>query len=215
MSNRYHLPDLDYEYDALDPTYSAEILELHHSKHHSSYVDGANKTVEALAYARDSGDYDMLNQLQKNLAFNLSGHVLHSLFWKNIGPNGGGSPGPELAKVIERQLGSVEAFREQMSEAALSIQGSGWAALTWDPMGQCLLVQQVYDHQGNIGNGTIPVMVVDMWEHAFYLQFKNQKKRWMESYWDIVRWDDVETRLQKVQQFEIGLDRQRRNAPGR
>ena len=201
----YTLPDLDYAYDALEPEYSAEILELHHGKHHAGYVKGANKVLESLASARDGGDFDAINQMQKNLAFNLSGHVLHSLLWKSIGPDGGGSPDGDFASAIERDFGSVDAFRDQLSEAAGSIQGSGWAVLAWDPLGEQLLVQQVYDHQGNTGNGTVPILVLDMWEHAFYLQYRNEKKKWIKAFWEIVRWDQAAGRFAKVREFELPL----------
>ncbi len=205
MMDTYALPELGYGYDSLEPAYSAEILELHHGKHHAGYVKGANATLAALAEARDKGDFDALNLLQKNLAFNLSGHVLHSLFWQNLGPNGGGSPGGEFADALARDFGSTDGFREQMSAAAGSVQGSGWAALTWDPLGSQLLVQQIYDHQGNIGNGTLPIMVLDMWEHAFYLQYRNEKKRWIEAYWDIVHWQDVAERFAKIKAIDLDL----------
>lgn len=195
----YILPELGYDYDALEPAYSAELLELHYTKHHKAYVDGANKTRAELSEAREDGDFDKLNQLQKNLAFNVSGHVLHSIFWRNMSPEDNqGSVPKSLQTEIERTFGSLDAFRAQFLSAGTSIQGSGWAALGWEPVSGSLMVEQVYDHQGNIGNGTMPLLVMDMWEHAFYLQYRNEKKRWAEAFWELINWHDVNARLEQV-----------------
>jgi Fe-Mn family superoxide dismutase len=191
----YTLPDLPYDYGALEPHYSAQILELHHDKHHAAYVKGANTALEKLGEARETGSFDTINQLQKNLAFNLSGHVLHSLFWQNMSPDGGDKPEGELAAAIDDSFGSFEGFRSQLSEAALNVQGSGWGALTWEPLGQRLIVEQVYDHQSNVGQGAPPLLVLDMWEHAYYLQFKNVKADWVDAFWNIVNWPDVASRF--------------------
>lgn len=201
----YSLPDLPYAYDALEPNYSSEIVELHHDKHHATYVKGANDALEHLDEARSKGDFAALNQLQKNFAFNLSGHILHSILWKNMSPQGGGTPEGELRAAIERFFGSFDAFRQQMSQAAVSVQGSGWATLAWEPVGQRLVVEQVHDHQGNIGNGTLPLLALDMWEHAYYLQYKNAKAKWVEAFWDLVNWHDVAERLRGAQTTEFKL----------
>ncbi len=178
---KYELPELDYDLAALEPYLSAEILELHHGKHHQAYVDGANATFEKLGEARSSGDFGTINQLEKNMAFHLSGHVLHSLFWKNLTPDAGGAPEGDLAAAITEHFGSYTAFRAQMTEAAMNVQGSGWGALSWEPIAKRLTVEQVYDHQGNVGQGGPPLLVLDMWEHAYYLQYKNVKKEWVDS----------------------------------
>ena len=200
---QYTLPDLPYDYAALEPHYSGEILELHHDKHHATYVKGANTALEKLSEARDQDTFDTINQLQKNLAFNLSGHVLHSLFWKNMSPDGGDKPDGELAAALGDSFGSFEGFRNQLSEAALSVQGSGWGALTWEPLGQRLIVEQVYDHQSNVGQGAPPLLVLDMWEHAYYLQFKNVKADWVDSFWNIVDWDDVSARFTAARTIKL------------
>ena len=192
---KYTLPELDYDYAALEPSLSARILELHHDKHHKAYVDGANTVLEKLEQARTSGDFGTINQLEKNLAFHLSGHILHSIFWKNLSPDGGGKPEGELAAAIDEHLGSFDACKAQLSEAATNVQGSGWAALSWEPVGQRLIVEQVYDHQGNVGQGGPPLLVLDMWEHAYYLQYENRKAEWVDAFWDIVHWDDVAQRF--------------------
>lgn len=201
----YSLPELPYRYDALEPLLSREILELHHGAHHAAYVKGANETLDKLTDARRNGRFDYIGQLEKSLAFNLSGHILHSLLWRNMAPRGGGDPAGELAAALKQDFGSVEAFRQQLTAAAASVQGSGWGALSWEPLGERLLVEQVFDHQGNTGNATVPIMVVDMWEHAYYLQYRNKKAAWLEAYWQLVNWDDVAARFAKVRKTEIGL----------
>jgi Fe-Mn family superoxide dismutase len=201
----YSLPELPYRYDALEPLLSREILELHHGAHHAAYVKGANDTLDKLTDARRNGRFDYIGQLEKSLAFNLSGHILHSLLWRNMTPRGGGDPTGELAAALKQDFGSVEAFRQQLTAAAASVQGSGWGALSWEPLGKRLLVEQVFDHQGNTGNATVPIMVVDMWEHAYYLQYRNKKAAWLEAYWQLVNWDDVAARFAKVRKTEMGL----------
>jgi Fe-Mn family superoxide dismutase len=200
---KYELPELPYDYSALEPHYSAEVLELHHDKHHKAYVDGANTTFEKLGQARESGDFGTINQLEKNMAFHLSGHVLHSLLWNNMSPDGGGEPEGELAAAVKESFGSFEALRAQMSEAANNVQGSGWAALSWEPLSNRLIVEQVYDHQGNVGQGGPPLLALDMWEHAFYLQYKNVKKDWVDAFWNIVNWPDVAGRFERVRSLEL------------
>jgi superoxide dismutase, Fe-Mn family len=199
----YTLPDLPYDHAALEPHLSGQLLELHHDKHHKAYVDGANTTLEKLSKARTDDDFDMINQLQKNLAFHVSGHVLHSVFWTNMSPDGGGKPEGDLAAAIDEYLGSFEGFREQLTQAAVNVQGSGWGTLSWEPLAQRLVVEQVYDHQGNIGNGTVPLLVLDMWEHAYYLDYKNVKADWVKAFWEIVSWDDVQQRFGRVRELKL------------
>jgi superoxide dismutase, Fe-Mn family len=199
----YTLPDLPYDYGALEPHYSAKILELHHDKHHAAYVKGANEALEKLGQARDSDEFGTINQLQKNLAFNLSGHVLHSLFWQNLAPGGSDRPTGELGAAIDESFGSFDRLRNQMSQAALNVQGSGWGALTWEPLGQRLIVEQVYDHQSNVGQGAPPLLVLDMWEHAFYLQYLNVKADWVEAFWNIVNWPDVADRFTNARGLKL------------
>ena len=200
---KYELPELPYDYTALEPHYSAEVLELHHDKHHKAYVDGANTTFEKLGEARESGDFGTINQLEKNMAFHLSGHVLHSLFWTNMSPDGGGEPDGDLAAAVKEWFGSYDGFRAQLTEAAMNVQGSGWGALSWEPLAGRLIVEQVYDHQGNVGQGGPPLLVLDMWEHAYYLQYKNVKKDWVDAYWHLVNWPDVAARFERVRSLHL------------
>ena len=158
----YTLPELPYDYAALEPHISGQIMELHHDKHHATYVKGANTALDELATARAEDDFDAITRLQKDLAFHVSGHVLHSLFWKNLAPDRGGEPEGELAAAVGEHFGSFDAFRSQLTEAAMNVQGSGWGALSWEPMAKRLIVEQVYDHQGNIGQGGPPLLVLDM-----------------------------------------------------
>jgi Fe-Mn family superoxide dismutase len=190
----YSLPDLPYDYAALAPAITGEILELHHSKHHAAYVAGANTTLDQLSEARESAQYGSLVGLEKTLAFNLSGHVLHSIFWQNLSPDGGDRPDGELAAAIEEHFGSFDAFVAQLTTATTSVQGSGWGVLAWEPVGRRLIVQQVYDHHGNVGIGSTPLLVFDAWEHAYYLQYRNVRPDYVKKLWDLVSWDDVARR---------------------
>jgi Fe-Mn family superoxide dismutase len=163
----YTLPDLPYDYSALQKAISGEILELHHDKHHAAYVKGANDTLDALAEARDKESLGGLVGLEKTLAFNLSGHILHSIFWNNLGPDGGDKPDGDLGAQIDADFGSFDAFKAQLTTATTGVQGSGWGVLSWEPVAGRLLVQQVYDHHGNVGQASVPLLVFDAWEHAY------------------------------------------------
>lgn len=202
----YTLPELPYAYDALEPHLSAETLKLHHDKHHATYVKGANEAMDKMSHARAKGEFATINQLQKDLAFNLSGHFLHSLFWQNMSPDGGGKPSGDLARAIGTTFGGYAGFSSQFEAAAAKLQGSGWVSLAWEPLGKQLMVEQVLDHQENIGNGTLPILVMDMWEHSYYLQYQNRKADWVAAFWELVNWDDVAQRYAKVTQADVGLN---------
>lgn len=191
----YALPDLAYDYGALEPALSGQILELHHGKHHAAYVAGANATLDQLAQARADGALAGIVGLQKTLAFNVSGHILHSIFWTNLSPEGGGRPDGELAELITRDFGGFDAFAAQLTAATQTVQGSGWGVLAWEPLAQQLIVTQVYDHHGNVGIGSTPLLVFDAWEHAYYLQYKNVRPDYVARLWDLVDWADVAGRL--------------------
>lgn len=193
----YTLPDLDYDYAALEPHISGRIMELHHSKHHQAYVNGINSALEQLDEARSSDNFANINRLQKDLAFHLGGHVNHSVFWKNLSPNGG-EPTSNLAAALDEYFGSMSGFKAQFNAAAMGIQGSGWAVLAWDSLGQRMIIEQLYDQQGNIALGTIPLLMLDMWEHAFYLDYVNVKADYVKAFWNIVNWADVNKRFESV-----------------
>jgi Fe-Mn family superoxide dismutase len=192
----YTLPDLPYDYAALAPHISARIMELHHDKHHAAYVAGANTALAKLAEARESADYANLPKLEKDLAFHLGGHINHSIFWKNLSPDGGDKPTGDLAAAIDDNFGSFDKFVAHFSAAALGLQGSGWAVLSWDPVGKQLIIQQMFDQQGNTALGTIPVLQLDMWEHAFYLDYVNVKADYVKAFWNIANWADAQARFE-------------------
>jgi Fe-Mn family superoxide dismutase len=188
---QYSLPDMPYDYAALEPAITGEILELHHAKHHAAYVKGANDTLERLAEARDKGEFGGLVGLEKTYAFNLSGHVLHTIFWQNLSPDGGDRPDGELGDAIVEHFGSFDAFKKQLTTATATVQGSGWGVLAWEPLGRRLVVEQVYDHHGNVGMNTTPLLVFDAWEHAYYLQYRNARPDYVEKLWGLINWNDV------------------------
>ncbi|XVS62008.1 superoxide dismutase [Actinosynnema sp. CA-299493] len=192
---QYHLPDLPYDYSALEPAITGEILELHHSKHHAAYVKGANDTLERIAEIREKDDFSGIVGLEKTFAFNLSGHVLHTVFWENLSPDGGDRPEGELAAAIDEHFGSFDAFAKQLSAATSTVQGSGWGVLAWEPLSRRLVVEQVYDHHGNIGMNTSPLLVFDAWEHAYYLQYRNVRPDYVQKLWSLVNWTDVTRRF--------------------
>ena len=170
-------------------------MELHHSKHHATYVKGANDALAQLEEAREDGSISSKAPLlSKNLAFHLGGHTNHSIFWKNLSPNGGGEPTGELAEAIGRDFGSFEKFKSHFNAAALTLQGSGWAVLGYDHIGGRLVIQQLTDQQGNISVNLTPLLMLDMWEHAFYLQYKNVKADYVNAVWDVFNWEDVASR---------------------
>lgn len=195
MADIYTLPELDYAYDALEPYISAEIMELHHSKHHAGYVKGANAALKALEEERaGEANADKIRAYTKNLAFNLGGHTNHSIFWKNLSPNGGGEPTGELAEAIKADFGSFEQFKAHFSAVATGLQGSGWAVLGYDHLSSHLIIEQLTDQQGNISVNFTPLLMLDMWEHAFYLQYKNVKADYVKAVWNVFNWDDVAER---------------------
>ncbi|MFG6401275.1 MULTISPECIES: superoxide dismutase [unclassified Microbacterium] len=204
MAN-YTLPELPYDYAALEPHISAAIMQLHHDKHHQAYVTGANTALEQLAEARETGNLANINKLSKDLAFNLGGHTNHSIFWTNLSPNGGDKPTGELAAAIDDFFGSFDKFQAHFTAAALGVQGSGWAGLFWDSIGQNLIIDQFFDQQGQIVAGTVPLLLLDVWEHAYYLDYKNVRADYVKAFWNIVNWDDVQQRFAGAREKTNGL----------
>jgi len=201
----YTLPDLDYDYSSLAPHIAPEIMELHHSKHHQAYVTGANTALDKLAEARATGNYALVPKLEKDLAFNLGGHINHSIFWKNMSPNGGGEPTGALGDAISETFSSFDAFQKHFTEAAMTIQGSGWAVLAWDSLGGRPNLYQLYDQQSNLPAAQVPLLQLDMWEHAFYLQYRNVKADYVKAWWNVVNWADVSARYDRARTMTIGL----------
>ncbi|MCI1210499.1 superoxide dismutase [Bifidobacterium tibiigranuli] len=194
----YTLPDLPYDYAALEPYISGTIMELHHDRHHQTYVNGANAALEQLEEARDKNDFADISRLEKDLAFNLGGHINHSVFWKNLSPDGGGKPEGELAAAIDEYFGSFEKFQAQFNATATTLQGSGWAILGWDTIAKRPLIFQLFDQQANVPISIVPLLQLDMWEHAYYLDYLNVKADYVKAFWHIANWADAAERFAKV-----------------
>lgn len=201
----YALPELPYDYGDLEPYISGEIMELHHSKHHQTYVKGANTAIDQLAEARDAESFAALGTLEKNLAFHLGGHVNHSVFWPNMSPDGGDKPDGDLGQEIDQWFGSFDKFRAHFEANALAVQGSGWSILTWDVVAQRMYIVQLYDYQGNVPVCMVPLLLLDMWERAYYLQYQSDKATFVKQWWNIVNWSDVQNRLERVKDQTPGL----------
>ena len=197
----YSLPKLPYGYKELAPFMSEEQLQLHHEKHHQAYVTGANAVFEKLEQARKTGgDLDMKAAL-KELSFHIGGHLLHGLFWENLAPagrGGGGQPAGILGAAIDKEFGSFERFRTEFSQAAVTDEGSGWAALSWCRMSNRPLVMQIEKHNVNVEPGHKILMVLDVWEHAYYIDYKNLRPKYVEMFWNNVKWDDVQKKFDEV-----------------
>lgn len=198
MAKLYDLPKPPYGYRELEPHMSEEQLTIHHQKHHQTYVNGANGIFEKLERARKDGiDLDMKATL-KELSFHIGGHILHSLFWENLTPankGGGGEPQGELVLAIGEEFGGFDRFKKEFTQAALSIEGSGWAVLALDKETQRLLIMQIEKHNLNLYPGFDILMVLDFWEHAYYIDYKNEKAKFIEAFWNIVNWERVGKRL--------------------
>jgi superoxide dismutase, Fe-Mn family len=192
------LPALPYRYDALEPHISEEIMRLHHTKHHQSYVDGLNKAEKMMKKARETNDYELLKHWEREAAFHGSGHYLHTIFWNNMTPKGGGQPRGELLERIKADFGSFERFKRHFTEAAKSVEGVGWALLVWSPRSHRLEILQTEKHQLMTQWDTIPLLVLDVWEHAYYLQYKNDRAAYINNWWNVVNWRDVEQRFQEA-----------------
>ncbi|MFC7430350.1 MULTISPECIES: superoxide dismutase [unclassified Agrococcus] len=201
----YTLPELPYDYAALEPHISAKIMELHHDKHHKTYVDGANTALEQLAAARDAGEFGAITKLEKDLAFHLGGHTNHTIFWNNLSGDGGGEPEGELAAAIAEFFGDHAKFQSHFSANATAIQGSGWSVLAWDSIAERLNIFQLFDQQGNVPVGTQPILMLDMWEHAFYLDYLNVKADYVKAFWNIVNWQDAQARFEAARTKTQGL----------
>ena len=198
MAEKFVLPDLPYDFAALEPHISGRIMELHHDKHHNTYVTAANKALESMEEARANGDAAGAAKLSKDLQFNLGGHINHSIFWKNMSPDGGDKPTGELASAIDDAFGSFDNFQAQFTAVATTIQGSGWAILAYEPMAGNLVIEQMYDQQNGVPVATFPLLQLDMWEHAFYLDYQNVKPDYVKAWWNVVNWEDVAQRLEKA-----------------
>jgi Fe-Mn family superoxide dismutase len=199
MVKKYTLPNLPYGYDALEPHISKDIMTLHHDKHHLAYVNGANAALDKLDAARKVNFQGVdARGIERDLSFHVSGHVLHSIFWPNMKPNGGGKPGGKLGDMINTDFGSFDSFKTQFSETAKSVEGIGWAIMGYDNETDQLMTFNIEKHNMQAGQGIVPVLVLDVWEHAYYLQYKNDRGSYVTAWWNVVNWDDVDKRLGKA-----------------
>jgi Fe-Mn family superoxide dismutase len=192
---KYTLPKLPYAYDALDPVLDKRTLEFHHDKHHAAYVAGLNTTLEKLAAARAANDLANIRGLSRNLAFNGAGHVLHCLFWNSMKPGGGEKPQGDLAGMLARDFGSAESAMAQFAAATKDVEASGWGVLAYEPVGERLLILQAERHEDLTTWSAVPLLVCDVWEHAYYLQYQNNRAGWVDNFMKVANWEFAAARL--------------------
>ena len=202
----FELPPLPYDYNALEPHYDEQTVRLHHDKHHAGYVTGLNAAVEQVTAMAKSGDFAGAKAAAKAMAFHGSGHILHSIFWTNMKANGGGSPSGDLAGTIKRDFGSQETFTALFTGATNDVEASGWGLLAYRPMDGKLVVLQAERHQDLTQWGVIPVLVCDVWEHAYYLQYENNRLEWVKTFVShLVNWENVASRLAAARRGAMAL----------
>ncbi|KEH97291.1 superoxide dismutase [Clostridium botulinum C/D str. BKT12695] len=192
----FKLPNLPYDYNALEPYYDEETVRIHHDKHHQAYVDGLNKAETKLMEARESSDFSTIKHWERELAFNGAGNILHTLFWENMIP-GGSEPTDEILDRINRDFGNFDNFKNQFSAAAAAVEGSGWCALVWIPRFEKLEIIQIEKHQDLAILGATPLLLLDLWEHAYYLKYQNRRADFIKAWWNIVNWNIVNERYLK------------------
>lgn len=195
------LPPLPYAYEALEPHIDAKTMQIHHDLHHKAYVDGLNKALEGLAKARETGDFAAVQQLSRLVAFHGGGHSNHAIFWNNMaaaGKGGGGEPGGDLATAIRKDFGDFAKFKAHFSAAATAVEGNGWGVLAWQPTLGSLTVQTMMNQQNLTILGSAPLLLLDVWEHAYYLKYQNKRAAYVEAWWNVVNWKDVESRFAKA-----------------
>jgi superoxide dismutase, Fe-Mn family len=199
-SKKYALPELPYKYNALEPVISEKIMTLHHQKHHNAYVTGANGALDRLEKSRKGENPENIKGILRDLSFNLSGHKLHSVFWHNMAPQGkgGGKPGGRLGDHINRDFGNFDNFKKQFGDAAKNVEGVGWAVLTYDTETDQLLIYQV-EKQNFMHPPSMPlIQTLDVWEHAYYLDYANDRGKYVDAWWNVANWEDAATRLDKA-----------------
>lgn len=197
----HRLPPLPYPYNALEPYIDEKTMRIHHDKHHQSYVDGLNKAEKKLEEARKSGNFDLVKHWERELAFNGAGHYLHTLFWTIMNPKGGGAPSGDLAQQIKKDFGSYDQFKKQFTEAADKVEGGGWAILVWSPRSHRLEILQAEKHQNLSQWDVIPILALDVWEHAYYLKHQNNRKDYINDWWNVVYWPEAEKRYEKAKKL--------------
>lgn len=190
----HKLPPLPYAYKALEPWIDEKTMRIHHDKHHQSYVDGLNTAEKKLEEARKTGDFGLVKHWERELAFNGAGHYLHTIFWDSMSPKGGGKPSGALLQDIERSFGSYDAFKKQFSEAAGKVEGGGWAILVWSPRSRRLEILTAEKHQNLSQWDVVPLLPLDVWEHAYYLKHQNERPAYVKDWWNVVNWPYVAQR---------------------
>lgn len=198
---RHSLPPLPYAYDALEPYIDAETMRIHHEKLHKKYVDDLNTAERKLAESREKNDFELIRHWERELAFNGAGHYLHTLFWPTMSPNGGGEPSGDLADAITRYFGSYSAFQKQFTQAAAKVEGPGWAILVWSPRSQHLEILTAEKHQNLSQWDVIPLLPLDVWEHSYFLKYKEKRPDYIEAWWKLVNWPYVEERFQQARKL--------------
>lgn len=188
---KHELPPLPYAYNALEPHYDEQTVRLHHDAHHKAYVDGLNNAEAKLAEARAKSDFSLVKHWERELAFHGSGALLHKFFWENMKPKGGGPATGDIAAQIKEDFGDYESFKKQFTAAAVAVEGSGWAILTWNNNFDKLEILTAEKHQNLTQWGSVPLLIVDVWEHAYYLKYQNKRAAWVEAWWNLVNWEDV------------------------
>ncbi|MDF2680846.1 MAG: putative superoxide dismutase [Brevibacillus sp.] len=200
-AGRHTLPPLPYAYNALEPFIDAETMRIHHDKLHKKYVDDLNTAELKLAEARANGNFDLVRHWERELAFNGAGHYLHTILWPSMSPEGGGEPGGDLAEAIKRYFGSFAAFKNQFTQAGGKVEGPGWAILVWSPRAQHVEILTAEKHQNLSQWDTIPLLALDVWEHSYFLQYKNERDKYVDAWWNIVNWPYVEERFSQARKL--------------
>jgi Fe-Mn family superoxide dismutase len=196
--SEHRLPALPYAYDALEPVIDEETVRIHHDKHHAGYVKGLNRAENALSESREKGDLAMIKHWEREAAFHGSGHILHTMYWNCLSPEGGGKPSGELEKWINSGFGSWEGFKRQMAAASKAVEGSGWGILAYQPVFRKLEVFQCEKHQNLVQWGAYPLLVIDVWEHAYYLKYQNRRAEYVENLFDIINWPGIASRFEQL-----------------
>lgn len=203
---KHILPPLPYPPNALEPIIWEKTVHIHHDKHHKSYVDGLNQAELQLVEARQNNDYEFIKYLEREIAFNGSGHILHSIYWTVMtSPNLGGEPYYYTMQEIIKAFGNFSAFKEQFKKAASKVEASGWAVLAWNPAWNRLVILSAEKHQNLTQWGSIPILVVDLWEHAYYLDYQNKRTDYISAWWELINWHEVERRLFLAMQGQLPL----------
>ncbi|MBU3231801.1 superoxide dismutase [Alkalihalobacillus clausii] len=198
----HRLPPMPYSYNALEPYIDAKTMRLHHLKHHQTYVNDLNKAEKEMEKARRTGNYDLIKHWEREAAFNGAGHYLHTLFWHVMSPNGGGEPQGLLKARITEDFGSFQKMKAHFSNAAEKVEGGGWAMLIYAPRSHRLEILQAEKHQNLSQQDQVPLLVLDVWEHAYYLKYQNERKAYIEAWWNVVNWKEAENRYRQASQLK-------------